>query len=65
MSRRVILKHKKPLKVGEKWICMCGLSKKWKEDEPQPFCDGTHAKIKEEDDSKVYEYDADGNCVEV
>ncbi|MDJ0625976.1 MAG: hypothetical protein QNJ31_06390 [Candidatus Caenarcaniphilales bacterium] len=65
MSRKVELKAITPLKVGEKWICRCGLSKKWNEEDPQPFCDGSHTKAKSEEDGKVYEYDSEGSRKEV
>lgn len=34
---------------------MCGLSKN------QPFCDGSHKKVLDEPDDKVYEYDEQGH----
>jgi len=37
---------------------MCGLSKN------QPYCDGSHKAIGEEEAGKVYEYDAAGHRVE-
>ena len=33
------------------WICMCGLSKK------RPYCDGTHSRLPEEEEGKLYRYD--------
>lgn len=63
MARKVILKSKSPLKVGEKWICTCGLSKGWQEENCQPFCDGSHTKARAEEDGKVYTYDAEGNVI--
>jgi CDGSH-type Zn-finger protein len=53
--------HPLEIKPQEKsvWICMCGLSKN------QPYCDGSHKAIGKEEDGKVYEYDAQGNRVEV
>ena len=44
--------------VGDKHICMCGLSAN------QPFCDGSHLKTQKEDDGKLYWY-KDGVAEEV
>jgi CDGSH-type Zn-finger protein len=63
MARKVILKAKSPVKVGEKWICACGLAKGWQEAECQPFCDGSHTKTRPEEDGKIYSYDAEGNVI--
>lgn len=48
-----------PIMVGEKAICMCGLSQN------QPFCDSSHLKTKGEDEKKLYVYDEKGNREEV
>jgi CDGSH-type Zn-finger protein len=61
MARKVILKANAPLKVGDKWICRCGLSKGWQEDDAQPFCDGSHTKTRSEAEGKLYSYDAENN----
>ncbi|MFN5540493.1 MAG: CDGSH iron-sulfur domain-containing protein [Candidatus Melainabacteria bacterium] len=63
MSRKVIHKATGPVKVGDKWVCLCGLSKGWSEEEPQPFCDGSHNKARSEEEGKVYEYDSEGNAI--
>lgn len=63
MARKVILKAKGPLKVGEKWVCRCGLAKGWSEEDPQPFCDGSHKRSLSEEDEKVYTYDPQGNVL--
>lgn len=59
MARIVRLTAKGPLKVGDKHICLCGLSKGWSEEKPQPFCDGSHAKTRDEEAAKTYRYQAD------
>lgn len=40
-----------PFAVGDKFICMCGLSKN------QPFCDKSHLQTLNEDDTKLYYYE--------
>ncbi len=59
MSRKVIKEAKMPLEVKPQkesvWICMCGLSKN------QPFCDGTHKKVLDEPEDKIYEYNEEGH----
>ena len=61
--RRVIKSDKQPfeIKPQEKsvWICMCGLSKN------QPFCDGSHKTVTDEEDDKTYEYDGQGHRKEI
>ncbi|OGD73044.1 hypothetical protein A3K29_02780 [Candidatus Collierbacteria bacterium RIFOXYB2_FULL_46_14] len=47
-----------PMKVGDKDICMCGLS------ENQPFCDLSHKKTLPEDENKLYWY-VDGKAEEI
>jgi CDGSH-type Zn-finger protein len=60
--RKVLKSELRPLEIKPQeksvWICMCGLSKN------QPFCDGSHKAIGEEEDGKIYEYDAQGHRVE-
>lgn len=60
--RKVLKSELRPLEIKPQeksvWICMCGLSKN------QPYCDGSHKTIGEEEDGKVYEYDAQGHRVE-
>ncbi len=59
MARKVIKEAKGPFEVKPQnesaWICMCGLSKN------PPFCDGAHKKTLDEEEGKVYEYDAEGH----
>lgn len=63
MARRVIKTAKGPYemppKEGSVRICMCGLSK------DQPFCDKSCRAVKDEEEGKVYEYDAEGNRKEI
>jgi len=55
MARKVIKTLKEPFEIKPQpessWICMCGLSKN------HPFCDGSHTKLADEPEGKVYEYD--------
>ena len=57
MARLVKFTENKPLKLetdeGVKFICQCGLSKKF------PFCDGHHNKTKDEKEGKTYIYNED------
>lgn len=53
MARLVQKTAQKPVEVGEKWICMCGLS------ECQPFCDKSHLKTADETTEEVYIYTDD------
>ena len=59
MTRVVIKKAKSPHEIksetGSKWICMCGLSQN------QPFCDTSHKKTSDEEDTGVYLYTKDGS----
>lgn len=48
-----------PQQVGDKTICMCGLSKN------QPFCDSSHLKTLDEDEKKLYWYGEDGKREEI
>jgi CDGSH-type Zn-finger protein len=61
--RRVIKSDKQPFEVKPQeksvWICMCGLSKN------QPFCDGSHKTVTDEEDGKTYEYDRQGHRKEI
>jgi CDGSH-type Zn-finger protein len=61
--RKVLKIANKPLEIEPQeksvWICMCGLSKN------QPYCDGSHKKVADEEDGKTYEYDSEGHRREV
>jgi CDGSH-type Zn-finger protein/acyl carrier protein len=61
--RRILKTANKPLEIKPQeksvWICMCGLSKN------QPYCDGSHKKVADEEDGKTYEYDSEGHRQEV
>lgn len=53
MARLVKLTAKEPIQIDKSpvYICACGLSKN------QPYCDGTHHKTLDENDSKTYIYE--------
>lgn len=51
MPRLVKKSAHAPVTVGDKNICMCGLSKN------QPFCDKSHLTTVGEDDKKLYWYE--------
>ena len=59
MPRLVKKSAHAPKQVGDKSICMCGLSKN------QPFCDKSHLITTDEDEKKLYVYDEKGNREEV
>ena len=63
IMRKIIKADKQPLEIKPQeravWICMCGLSKN------QPYCDGSHKKVTDEEDGKTYEYDSEGHRREV
>lgn len=60
MARRVTLEAKGPLKVGDQWLCRCGLSRHWCGPDPRPWCDGSHASTRDEPEGKVFAYDVGG-----
>ena len=64
MARLVKKEFKRPVEVKVDktrsiWICMCGLSNN------QPFCDNSHQRAEDEEDTKTYAYDKQGNRIEV
>lgn len=59
MPRLVKKTAHSPHQVGDKFICMCGLSKN------QPFCDSSHKKTLNEDEKKLYWYGEDGKQEEI
>lgn len=58
MARVIIKTAQGPFKIaakdGDKFICMCGLSKN------QPFCDKSHTKTLDEKADNLYQYDEAG-----
>lgn len=50
MPRLVKISAKGPKQIGDKLICMCGLSKNL------PCCDGSHIIAENEDEKKLYWY---------
>ncbi|MBI2675177.1 MAG: CDGSH iron-sulfur domain-containing protein [Candidatus Aenigmarchaeota archaeon] len=63
MARIIVHEEKAPaeIKTGSesRWIFMCGLSKN------RPFCYGSHAKVQNEENGKLYAYSKDGTGVEI
>lgn len=50
MTRLVKKTVQAPQQVGDKWVCMCGLSRN------QPFCDSSHKLTAGEEKDKLYMY---------
>ena len=48
MSRIIVHDQQGPVKVGDKFVCQCGLSKN------KPFCDKSHLKTLDEKEDTLY-----------
>lgn len=63
MTRRVRCEGTGPIKIEPSdkpvWVCNCGLTGN------PPFCDGAHKATKAEEPGKLYDYDENGQAVEV
>jgi CDGSH-type Zn-finger protein len=61
--RKVLKSDMRPLEIKPQeksiFICMCGLSKN------QPYCDGSHKKVADEEGGRTYEYDGEGHRREI
>jgi len=53
MPRLVKKTAQAPILIGDKHICMCGLS------QDEPLCDKSHLKTRDEDKEKLYWYQGD------